>query len=542
MELLRFATAGSVDDGKSTLIGRLLYDTKSIFQDQLDAVERASLRMGSAHVNLALLTDGLRAEREQGITIDVAYRYFATPKRKFIIADTPGHTQYTRNMVTGASTADLALVLVDARTGVVEQSRRHAFLSTLLRIPHLVVCVNKMDLVGYDEGAFDAVKAQFREFATKLEVTDVTFVPSTIYPDRLESMTDGLGTRTFLYEPATSDSHIDPYRRIEEQVQLTGATTPAYTVVHGYDSLKRRSKLTAQGSASDVVFDLLFDEIGRLKQLTNPLGSAITTFTGGRFDPLQVTGPVSGTKTDFGYDANRRFNLVKHSAGSSVLAQFDYTHQVNGTVDYWKRTWNPPSSSPVVQTWTMAHDGSEYLDSLTEGSSTPFDYGYDERGNLRTRVVAAASPSHTTYHVNDKDQITGIDVGNGSSVTQSYAVSYDARYNVQSDGKCSYVYDLEDLPTSVTCGTTTTTVQRDGFGRPARVIATGGETKDVWLVWDNDRVVQERSGSNPSVALRTWYPNGYTDHSSSTSGPGRWEWPARVRQAAPSHRPDRRPS
>src|SRR6204780_3295067 len=146
MELLRFATAGSVDEGKSTLIGRLLYDTKSIFADQLEAVERASAQMGSEYVNLALLTDGLRAEREQGITIDVAYRYFATPKRKFIIADTPGHIQYTRNMVTGASTAQLAVVLVDARNGVLEQSRRHAFLASLLGIPHLVLCVNKMDL------------------------------------------------------------------------------------------------------------------------------------------------------------------------------------------------------------------------------------------------------------------------------------------------------------------------------------------------------------------------------------------------------------
>jgi bifunctional enzyme CysN/CysC len=177
MELLRFATAGSVDDGKSTLIGRLLFDTKSIFQDQLEAVERTSIQMGSEYVNLALLTDGLRAEREQGITIDVAYRYFATPKRKFIIADTPGHVQYTRNMVTGASTADLALVLVDVRNGVVEQSRRHAFISTLLRIPHLVVCVNKMDLVGYDEAAFEKVKAQFRDFAMKLDVSDLTFIP-----------------------------------------------------------------------------------------------------------------------------------------------------------------------------------------------------------------------------------------------------------------------------------------------------------------------------------------------------------------------------
>ena len=177
MEFLRFATAGSVDDGKSTLIGRLLYDTKSIFQDQLESVEATSQQMGNEYTNLALLTDGLRAEREQGITIDVAYRYFATPKRKFIIADTPGHIQYTRNMVTGASTADLVLVLVDARHGVVEQSRRHAFLASLLRIPHLVVCVNKMDLIDYDEKAFQSVKEEFRNFAMKLDIPDLSFIP-----------------------------------------------------------------------------------------------------------------------------------------------------------------------------------------------------------------------------------------------------------------------------------------------------------------------------------------------------------------------------
>lgn len=176
-ELLRLATAGSVDDGKSTLIGRLLYDTKSIFEDQLDAVERTSRARGDEYTNLALLTDGLRAEREQGITIDVAYRYFATPKRKFIIADTPGHIQYTRNMVTGASTANLALILVDARNGIVEQSRRHAFLASLLRVPHIVVCVNKMDLVGYDQTVFEELKAEFRAFATKLDISDLTFVP-----------------------------------------------------------------------------------------------------------------------------------------------------------------------------------------------------------------------------------------------------------------------------------------------------------------------------------------------------------------------------
>ncbi|MFP5345469.1 MAG: sulfate adenylyltransferase subunit CysN [Actinomycetes bacterium] len=176
-DILRFATAGSVDDGKSTLIGRLLYDTKTVFEDQIQSVERASRDRGDEYVNLALLTDGLRAEREQGITIDVAYRYFATPRRKFIIADTPGHIQYTRNMVTGASTADLALILVDARKGLVEQSRRHAFLATLLQVPHLVLCVNKMDLVDYDEAVFERIRREFTDFATKLEVPDLEVIP-----------------------------------------------------------------------------------------------------------------------------------------------------------------------------------------------------------------------------------------------------------------------------------------------------------------------------------------------------------------------------
>ena len=166
-----------MDDGKSTLIGRLLFDTKSIFEDQLEHVEETSKRRGDGYVNLALLTDGLRAEREQGITIDVAYRYFHTPRRKFIIADTPGHEQYTRNMVTGASTADLALILVDARKGVLEQSRRHAFIASLLRIPHLVVCVNKMDLVDFDEEVFERIRAEFTGWAAKLDIHDVTFIP-----------------------------------------------------------------------------------------------------------------------------------------------------------------------------------------------------------------------------------------------------------------------------------------------------------------------------------------------------------------------------
>ncbi len=177
MDLLRFATAGSVDDGKSTLIGRLLLDSKSIFEDQLDAVERTSKSRGYDYTDLALLTDGLRSEREQGITIDVAYRYFATPRRKFIIADTPGHVQYTRNMVTGASTADLGLVLVDARQGLTEQSRRHAVILSLLRVPHLVLAVNKMDLVDYSQERFEEIQAEFQSFATKLQIPDLTVIP-----------------------------------------------------------------------------------------------------------------------------------------------------------------------------------------------------------------------------------------------------------------------------------------------------------------------------------------------------------------------------
>ena len=186
MDLLRFTTAGSVDDGKSTLIGRLLYDSKSIFDDQLQAIEESSKQKGDEYTNLALLTDGLSAEREQGITIDVAYRYFSTPKRKFIIADTPGHIQYTRNMVTGASTAHLAVILVDARNGVIEQTCRHAFIASLLGIKHIALCVNKMDLVDYSEKRFEQIREEFKTFATKLNVPDIHYIPvSALYGDNV---------------------------------------------------------------------------------------------------------------------------------------------------------------------------------------------------------------------------------------------------------------------------------------------------------------------------------------------------------------------
>ncbi|MEE9277841.1 MAG: GTP-binding protein, partial [Dehalococcoidia bacterium] len=203
---LRFTTAGSVDDGKSTLIGRLLYDSKQTFDDQLAAVERVSNARGDEYVNLALLTDGLRSEREQGITIDVAYRYFATPNRKFILADTPGHVQYTRNMVTGASTANLALILVDARHGIVEQTRRHAYLASLLGIPHLVLCVNKMDLVDFDAAVFERITTEFQEFAQGLEVRDVTSIPlSALWGDNVVEQSSSMRW----YQGTTLLSHLE---------------------------------------------------------------------------------------------------------------------------------------------------------------------------------------------------------------------------------------------------------------------------------------------------------------------------------------------
>ncbi|WP_178983464.1 MULTISPECIES: sulfate adenylyltransferase subunit 1 [Winogradskyella] len=207
IELLRFTTAGSVDDGKSTLIGRLLYDSKSIFQDQLDAVEESSKSKGFDYVDLSLLTDGLKSEREQGITIDVAYRYFATPKRKFIIADTPGHIQYTRNMVTGASTANLAIILIDARKGMLEQTHRHAFIASLLRIPHAIVCVNKMDLVDYSEEVYNNIVTDFKAFSSKLGINDIQFIPiSALNGDnvvnRSENM-DWYGGSTLMYHLET---------------------------------------------------------------------------------------------------------------------------------------------------------------------------------------------------------------------------------------------------------------------------------------------------------------------------------------------------
>lgn len=236
-QLLRFTTAGSVDDGKSTLIGRLLYDSKSIFEDQLEAVEKSSAKKGFEYVDLSLLTDGLKSEREQGITIDVAYRYFATPKRKFIIADTPGHIQYTRNMVTGASTANLALILIDARKGLVEQTFRHSYIASLLKIPHIIVCVNKMDLVNYNEEVFDKIVEEYKAFSSKLEVSDIQFVPiSALVGDNVVNRSENMpwyqgATLIHLLETAHIESD---YNHIDSRFPVQYVVRPHAKEFHDY--------------------------------------------------------------------------------------------------------------------------------------------------------------------------------------------------------------------------------------------------------------------------------------------------------------------
>lgn len=286
MELLRFTTAGSVDDGKSTLIGRLLYDSKSIFDDQYDAIKASSEKRGEEYVNLALLTDGLRAEREQGITIDVAYRYFATPKRKFIIADTPGHIQYTRNMVTGASTANLAIILVDARNGVVEQTCRHAIIASLLRIPHVVVCVNKMDLVGFKQEVFDKIREGFEDFAARTALKDIRFIPiSALLGDNVVDASENMdwyegGTLLSLLEniPIRNDLNLEDARFPVQYV-----IRPQSTEHHDYRGYAGR---IAGGNfrAGDAVKVLPAGQVSRI-QSVDFSGEALD----GAYAPMSVT-------------------------------------------------------------------------------------------------------------------------------------------------------------------------------------------------------------------------------------------------------------
>jgi len=289
MDILRFATAGSVDDGKSTLIGRLLYDSKAIFEDQLEAVERTSRARGTEYTDLSLLTDGLRAEREQGITIDVAYRYFATPKRKFIIADTPGHIQYTRNMVTGASTADLAIILIDARKGVLEQSRRHAFLASLLRVPHLVLAVNKMDLVDYSQERFEEIREEFTAFASKLNVTDLTFIPiSALHGDNVVSRSEN----TPWYNGSSLLHHLENVH-IASDRNLVDVRFPVQYVIRPQRATDPRFH-DYRGYAGQVAGGVLKpgDEVLHLPSGLTTKIAAIDTFDGPvqeAFPPMSVT-------------------------------------------------------------------------------------------------------------------------------------------------------------------------------------------------------------------------------------------------------------
>lgn len=288
MELLRFTTAGSVDDGKSTLIGRLLYDSKSIFEDQMDAIKASSERKGLAHVDLSLLTDGLRSEREQGITIDVAYRYFATPRRKFIIADTPGHIQYTRNMVTGASTANLALILVDARNGIVEQTCRHSYIASLLQIPHVIVCVNKMDLVDYSEDVFNSIVDSYTEFASKLDINDIRYIPiSALAGDNVVNHSEN----TKWYHGATllhtlETIHIgSDYNHIDARFPVQTIIRPHSTEHHDYRGyagrvaggiLRPGDKITVMPSGLTSTIKTIDTFEGPIEEAFSPMSVSIT--------------------------------------------------------------------------------------------------------------------------------------------------------------------------------------------------------------------------------------------------------------------------
>ena len=288
MELLRFTTAGSVDDGKSTLIGRLLYDSKAIFDDQIENLKENSKQRGEENINLALLTDGLRSEREQGITIDVAYRYFATPKRKFIIADTPGHIQYTRNMVTGASTANLAILLVDARHGIVEQTKRHAFIASLLQIPHIAVCINKMDLVNYNKENYEKIKSDFQKFSSKLEIKDVNFIPiSALHGDNVVDRSKNMSwfngsTLLHLLENihiSSDNNHVDCRFPVQYVIRPQSKDYPDY---RGYSGrieggvFKIGDKIKVLPSGFDSRIKSIDTYNGTIKEAFSPMSVCIT--------------------------------------------------------------------------------------------------------------------------------------------------------------------------------------------------------------------------------------------------------------------------
>ncbi len=314
-QLLRFTTAGSVDDGKSTLIGRLLYDSKAIFEDQLEAVENTSKRKGHDGVDLALFTDGLRDEREQGITIDVAYRYFTTPKRKFIIADTPGHIQYTRNMVTGASTANAALILIDARHGVIEQTKRHAFIASLLQIPHIIVCINKMDLVDYSEQVYEDIIQQFEEFSSKLYVKDIRFLPiSALNGDNVVNRSENM-----TWYKGAPLLHTLEHLHISSDLNKIDARFPVQTVLRP----QREGFIDYRGYAGRVASGIFRpgDEVVVLPSGFNSVIKSIDTF-GGPLEEAYAPMSVSITLED-DIDVSRGDMIVKTNNKPEALQEFD---------------------------------------------------------------------------------------------------------------------------------------------------------------------------------------------------------------------------
>lgn len=314
-QLLRFTTAGSVDDGKSTLIGRLLYDSKSIFEDQLASVEETSKRRGHEGVDLALFTDGLRDEREQGITIDVAYRYFTTPKRKFIIADTPGHIQYTRNMVTGASTANAAIILVDARHGVIEQTKRHAFIASLLQIPHMIVCINKMDLVEYDEAAYNKIVTHFEEFSSKLDIQDVRFIPiSALLGDNVVNR-----STTMDWYQGSPLLHTLETLHISSDINKIDARFAVQTVLRP----QREGFIDYRGYAGRIASGIyrVGDEVA---VLPSGFTSEITSINAGEAEVEEAFAPMSVSMTlADDIDISRGDMIVKKNNRPEMLQEFD---------------------------------------------------------------------------------------------------------------------------------------------------------------------------------------------------------------------------
>ncbi len=391
MELLRLATAGSVDDGKSTLIGRLLYDSKAIFEDQLESVERASIQRGHEYTNLALLTDGLRAEREQGITIDVAYRYFATPRRKFIIADTPGHVQYTRNMVTGASTADVAVVLVDARKGLLEQSRRHAYLATLLHIPHLVVAVNKMDLVDWSEERYRSIVADFSAFADSLlEVADVTFIPmSALRGDNVVDRSDIMAW----YGGLPLLEHLETVH-IAEDRNLVNMRFPVQYVIRPMSDAHHDYRGYAGQVAGGVM--RAGDEVVVLPDRLRSRISSIDTYDG----PVEeaFTGMSVTVRLADDIDVSRGDMIVR--AGDEPSTSQDVEAVVCWMIDQPLRHGGRYAIKHTTR-WAraMVAELSYRLDVNTLArDDTATELGLNEIGRVRLRITAPLM--HDTYHEN----------------------------------------------------------------------------------------------------------------------------------------------